>query len=137
MIVCGKCKTPMASGTSLNSIRKTKSTIVMTMVCFPCFTNAADWQKRNKNREDVQLERLIAEIKSHVKGRSMVRQNSTYKGDEARGIYTWDVYFDDPIDQQIIGLLAESFGFIAQGFRIVGGTYGYVRSFRTKAGDSK
>jgi hypothetical protein len=62
----------------------------------------------------------------------MLRENKTYRGDAANGIYHWDVYFDDPNDRDTIGMVIGFGGFTAGGFRIIGGTYGYVRSFSTR-----
>ena len=137
MIVCGKCKAPMASGSSKNSIRKTRQSYAKTMVCPYCFAAAADWQQRDITRHDYAVEAIRKELKKHVKGRVMMRQNRSYPGLEDRGIDTWDVYYDDPNDLRAIGLTIEFGGYTPQGRRIVGGTYGYVRSFTTGEANRK
>lgn len=96
---------------------------------------ARDDKKRNITRDDVAVEALKKELKRLTKGRTMVRQDGSYKRDEARGIYTWAVYFDDPRDRDVISKAIAFGGFYPSVFRVVGGSYGYVLSFRTKVGE--
>ncbi|MFV1457655.1 hypothetical protein [Bacillus mycoides] len=80
------------------------------------------------------LQKVKAELKKRVSGKVMVRKDNSYPGLEQKGIFTYNVYFDNPspnVKEAIKGVI-ESHGFQAMNFRIIGGAYGYVIPFTTE-----
>jgi len=84
--------------------------------------------------EDVKahLELLKQELRKTTQGKTMVRQDRSYKGNEDRGIFTYRVYFDIPTatNKEAIRKAIIRSGFHVTGYRVVGGSYGYTISFQ-------
>lgn len=80
------------------------------------------------------MDELKKELKDSITGKVMLRKNRNYKGLEKMNIDTYDVYFDTPTtkNKELIKKLIEDKGYKASGFRIIGGSYGYVITFNTK-----
>lgn len=79
------------------------------------------------------LKKVRVELRKQVSGKVMVRKDTSYPGLEQRGIFTYNVYFDNPtpIAKETIKKVIEDNGFSSSNPRIVGGVYGYVISFTT------
>lgn len=80
------------------------------------------------------IEKLKKALKQNMDGKIMIRNDSSFAGDDRRGIHTFNLYFDIPTprNKDLINSEIVKMGFNPLGIRIVGGSYGYVITFKTK-----